>query len=273
MFSFSRRHNAFPHLVGKAFWIFISLLLVGCGVGSSGPTPASVSATGTPGAEASVGERLFLETRFAQAFKVFLDNGGNINDPNAGDPVVATAETTNPSMPINPGAFNGMSTNCRACHMVDDLSTALGGGMRTYADFAPRSPIPARPDGKTHAPRNSPALVNSALARTGGVLFHFDAEFNSMEDLIAATFTGRNFGWLPGERAQAIAHIARVAEATMEQTNWLGTSKAFLIASCSPGLTQTFRMSFVCLRSFGPLLGPEPIRTFLTQWSRWSLPM
>ncbi|HBH81668.1 MAG TPA: hypothetical protein DDY39_17725, partial [Nitrospira sp.] len=48
------------------------------------------------------------------------------------------------------------------------------------------------------------------LDRPGGVLFHFDAEFNSMEELVAATFTGRNFGWLPGERAQAIAHIARV---------------------------------------------------------------
>jgi hypothetical protein len=31
-----------------------------------------------------------------------------------------------------------------------------------------------------------------------------------MEDLVSATFTGRNFGWLPGERAQAIAHLARV---------------------------------------------------------------
>ena len=72
------------------------------------------------------------------------------------------------------------------------------------------APIPARADGKTHAPRNSPALVNSALARPGGVLFHLDAEFNSMEDLVAATFTGRNFGWLPGERAQAIIHIANV---------------------------------------------------------------
>ena len=56
--------------------------------------------------------------------------------------------------------------------------------MRTYADFARRSPIPSRADGRTHAPRNSPALVNSTLARPGGVLFHFDAEFNSMEDLI-----------------------------------------------------------------------------------------
>jgi len=155
-----------------------------------------------------VGERLFLETRFAQSFKVFVDNGGNINDPNSGDAVMNTLETT--GLPITPGPFAGRSMNCRACHLVDDVLTAPGGGMRTYADFARRSPIPARADGKTHAPRNSPALVNSTLDRPDGVLFHFDAEFNSMEDLVAATFTGRNYGWLPGERAQAVAHLAQV---------------------------------------------------------------
>lgn len=200
------------------FLILIAGLLAnahGCSGGGSSTNglPGSQSA-GTPGAEQAVGERLFLETRFAQAFKVFLDNGGNVNDPNADDAVVRTVETTTPGSPIpgsiNPGPFNGKSMNCRACHMVDDVSTAPGGEMRTYADFARRSPIPARPDGKTHAPRNSPPLVNSAVDRPGGVLFHFDAEFNSMEDLVAATFTGRNFGWLHGERAQAIAHIARV---------------------------------------------------------------
>lgn len=82
--------------------------------------------------------------------------------------------------------------------------------MRTYADFARRSPIPARADGKTHTPRNSPALVDSTVDRPGGALFHLDTEFNSMEDLVAAPFTGKNFGWLPGERAQAIVHLARV---------------------------------------------------------------
>jgi len=96
--------------------------------------------------------------------------------------------------------------------MVDDLLLPSGERMRTYADFAPRSPISARSDGKTHAPRNSPALVNASLARPGGVLFHLDAEFNSMEELVAATFTGRNFGWLPGKRGQAIDHIARVVK-------------------------------------------------------------
>ena len=48
---------------------------------NSGP-PATA---GTAGAEQAVGERLFLETRFAQAFKVFLDAGGDVNDPNAGE--------------------------------------------------------------------------------------------------------------------------------------------------------------------------------------------
>jgi hypothetical protein len=165
--------------------------------------------TGTPGAEQAVGERLFMETRFAQAFKAFLDAGGDVNDPNVGDAVVDSVETI--GAPITAEApFKGMSINCRSCHFVDDVITAPGRSMRAYADFAPQSPIPARADGTTHAPRNSPPLVNSTLERSDRVLLHFDAEFNTIEDLVAGTFTGRNFSWLPGERAQAIAHIARV---------------------------------------------------------------
>ena len=248
MYSLKRPHRASRHLVEKAPWVCIALLLAGCGAGSSDSAPASVREAGTPGAEASVGERLFLETRFAQAFKVFLDHRGNLNDPNAGDPVVATAETTNPLVPIDPGAFSGMSMNCRACHMVDDLLTATDGGMRTYADFAPRSPIPDRPeDDKTHTSRNSPALVNSALARPGGVLFHLDTEFNSMEDLVAATFTGRNFGWLPGERAQAIAHIANMVRHDdgsdqLAQDTSEGLSYRILFTGNNPDIPDELRL-------------------------------
>lgn len=192
-------------------WLFLYLDATGCsGGGDSGSGTANVQTTGTPGAQEAVGERLFMDTRLAQAFSVYVDNGGNINNPNIGDPVVADVETMTPGVPISPGPFNGLSMNCRSCHFVDDVLTAPGGGMRTYADFARRSPIPARADGKTHTPRNSPPLVNSTLDRPGGVLFHLDTEFNSMEDLVAATFTGRNFGWMPGERAQAVAHVARV---------------------------------------------------------------
>ena len=246
MYSMKHPHLAFPRLVEKASWVFISLLLAGCGGGGGSPAPASVTATGTPGAEASVGERLFLETRFAQAFKVFVDNGGTINNPNAGDPVVNLSETTGPGVGLS-GPFAGLSMNCRACHLVDEQKDTLGGGMRTYADFAPRSPIPARADGKTHAPRNSPALVNSALARPGGVLFHFDSEFNSMEDLVAATFTGRNFGWLPGERAQAIAHIASVVRGDdgsdqLAQDSSEGLSYRILFTGAHPDIPDELRL-------------------------------
>ena len=200
-----------PHVIVRPSWIFLSLLLVGCGGGSSSPAPASVSATGTPGAEADVGERLFVETRFAQFFKANLPPGGNVNDPlPAGDPVVAKVLLPggNPSGVASP--FAGMSMNCRSCHFVDEFVGIPGESMRTYTDFAVRSPLPSRPDGKLTAPRNSPPLVNASLDRPGGTLFHFDGEFSTLEDLIVGTFTGRNFGWLPGQKAEAIHHIARV---------------------------------------------------------------
>ena len=218
-------------------------LLVG-GAGCSGPESSSppIADTGTPGAQEAVGERLFLDTRFAQAFKVFLDNGGDVNDPKAGDVVVDTVETL--GAPINPGPFKGMSMNCRTCHLVDDTLSSPGSGMRAYADFARRSPIPARADGKTHAPRNSPPLVNSALSRSGGVLFHFDAEFNSMEELVASTFTGRNFGWLPGEKAEAIAHIAKVArgdDGSFDLTD-TGLSYRTLFTGTNPNIPEELRL-------------------------------
>ena len=210
MFPFHRPHNAYSHVIGKTFLIFLSLLLAGCNGDSSNPPPISVATTGTPGAETSVGERLFVETRFAQAFKVYLDSGGKLNDVlPVGDPVMDLSETTRPGVGL-PGPFAGLTMNCRACHLVDEHVGAPGGGMRTYADFAQRSPLPNRSDGKRTAPRNSPPLVNASLDRPGGALFHFDGEFPTMEELIAGTFTGRNLGWLPGQKAEAIAHIARI---------------------------------------------------------------
>ncbi len=59
-------------------------------------------------------------------------------------------------------------------------------------------------------PGNSPPLVNASLNRPGGALFHFDGEFSTMEELTAGTFTGRNFGWLPGQKSEAIHHMAQV---------------------------------------------------------------
>ena len=114
--------------------------------------------------EVALGERLFLETRFSQFFKAFLDTGGGINNPlPTGDPVVDQTATTHAPLP---GPFRGTSINCRSCHLVDEHVETPGGGMRTYADFARRSPVPDRTDDPAHtATRNAPALVNASATR------------------------------------------------------------------------------------------------------------
>jgi hypothetical protein len=247
MFSFYRRHTAITHVVGRLSWIFISLLLVGCGSGNSSSPPPSVAVTGTPGAEADVGERLFVETRFSQFFKTHLPPGENVNDPlPAGDPVVAKVLLPGDTPPGVAGPFAGMSMNCRSCHLVDEFVGVLGGGMRTYADFAVRSPIPSHPDGKLTAPRNSPPLVNASLNRPGGTLFHFDGEFSTLEDLIVGTFTGRNFGWSPGQKAEAISHIARIMReddgtgAIAQQFD--GHSYSALFTGANPNIPDELRL-------------------------------
>lgn len=157
----------------------------------------------------AIGERLFLETRFAQFFFARAQGNANAVLP-SGDPVVETTQTTGDPLP---GPFAGQSMNCRVCHLVDEHLGAAGlaaSGVRTYADFARRSPVPQREDEQTMTARNSPPLVNASLARKDGTLFHFDGEFATMKDLIKATFTGRNFGWLPGEEQQALAHIVHI---------------------------------------------------------------
>ena len=156
--------------------------------------------------EVVIGERLFLETRFAQFF--FANSHGNANATlAAGDPVMNHQVTTDAPMP---GPFARKSMNCRACHLVDEFGATAGAGNRTYADFARRSPVPAREDGRVTTPRNSPSLVNATLPKRKTLLLHFDGEFDSTVDLVKGTFTGRNFGWLPGEQKQAIVHIAHI---------------------------------------------------------------
>ena len=156
-------------------------------------------------AEIAIGERLFLETRFSQAY---------FADRNQTDPVLDKTETIADPLP---GAFAGQTINCRACHMVDEFADKGQnpvGGMRTYADFARRSPVPQREDGQALTTRNSMSMLNISQGAysddVDNALFHHDGQFNSMADLVTATLTGRNFGWLPGEAKKAITHIASV---------------------------------------------------------------
>ncbi|MDY6941774.1 MAG: cytochrome c peroxidase [Pseudomonadota bacterium] len=184
-------------------------------------------------AEIQMGERLFLETRFAQFF--FANGTG-------GDPALDTTETT--AAPL-PGPFAGESMNCRACHLVDEHLEATEGGMRSYGDFARRSPIPAREDGKTHTVRNSPPLVNASLPRFGGALFHFDGEFPTMPDLVKGTLTGRNYGWLPTEYDQAVSHIAEIIrndDGSGDLAQEFGGPYRIVLAGTDPSLPEALRL-------------------------------
>lgn len=177
----------------------------GCGSGTA-PAPLTES-DATPAAD-SIGEALFLDTRFSQYFAAHMTG---VNVPlTTGDPVVSQVQT--PSGPL-PGPFAGQSINCRSCHFVTEFQGVSGAGNRTYADFTSRSPIPLdqpQPNDFVHTPRNAMQMVGSFTPRSGPLFLHFDGEFSSGEDLVIGTMTGRNFGWLPTQYNQAIAHIAQV---------------------------------------------------------------
>lgn len=164
-----------------------------------------------PAAEVEAGERLFLETRFAQFFAV---NGGkDVNAPLAkGDPVLARLAQPTREAVVVKGPFAGQSMNCASCHLNEQLKGRRGlpgKGVETFADFARRSPVPKRADGRTTTERNSRSLVGALEAGPEGLL-NFDGEYAGVEALIKGMVTGRNFGWLPTEQAAARKNFARV---------------------------------------------------------------
>lgn len=195
--------------------------------------------------EVTNGERLFLETRFAQIFKVFLDDGGDVNDPlPQGDP--SLDKVTNWQLPpdqFSIGPFAGQSRNCRSCHFVDEQLDVPQYGMNTYSDFARRSPLPAREDGKQTTLRNAPPMVNAALPRPMFFL-HADAEFPTMLENVKGTLTGRDFGWLPNEQEIAISHIARIIREDSGTGNLAqefgGLSYPVLFAGTDPSIPPAF---------------------------------
>lgn len=191
-------------------------------------------------AEVSIGERLFLETRFAHAYYA---------NPNKADPVMDRTITVNKSLK---SPFAGKTMNCRACHMADEHKDAPTAGMRSYADYAKRPPVPKRADGAQTSGRNSMSMVNISIPHQSqlnkeqqGATFHFDGEFNSMEDLVRATFTGRNFGWLTGEDKLAIQHIAKIIREDNGQgelAQEFGGAYAKVLKSTDKNLAKEFKL-------------------------------
>ena len=192
--------------VAASFRLLSLLVLVALSAcGGGGSDPLVVAEEADP-AEVAIGERLFLETRFAQFF--MSNAGGDANATLAmGDPTLDLTMTMTGALP---GAFAGQSMNCGACHLVDQELEEVGGGMRTYGDFARRSPIPLRSDGLTLTPRNSPPLVGASVTRENALILHLDGEFATTTELVRATLTGRNYGWLAPEAGMAMSHIASI---------------------------------------------------------------
>jgi len=182
---------------------FIVLTVQGCVAGQAPAAPTESDAT--PPAD-SIGEALFLDTRFGQFFAA---NMTGANSPLlVGDPVVNQVQTLNG--PLS-GPFAGQAINCRSCHFVTEFQGVANAGNRTYSDFTTHSPIPrTQANGFDHTPRNSMQMVDSFTSRSGSLFLHFDGEFASGEDLVVGTLTGRNFGWFPSQYNQAIAHIAQI---------------------------------------------------------------
>jgi len=197
---------------------------------SAPPLPAADEADP---AQVVVGERLFLETRFASSAAT---------RPGEADPVMQQLVTS--GAPI-PGPFAGRTMNCRSCHLVDEAVATPGGGMRSYADFARRSPVTRREDGGQTSTRNSMQMVDVVLAQQGEALLHYDGEFTTTADLVRATLTGRNFGWLPGEQQKAVAHIARIIredDGAGELAREFGGSYRRLLAGTAADLPAAFRL-------------------------------
>ncbi|HXO88710.1 MAG TPA: hypothetical protein VN885_08670, partial [Candidatus Acidoferrales bacterium] len=183
--------------------LVLSVSLAGCSAGQA--PPPVLESEGAP-ADQNIGERLFVETRFAEYFAA---NMTDINAPLvAGDPVVSQVQNvyTGPM----PGPFAGQSINCRSCHFVVEFEGVPGAGNRTYADFTTRSPLPLSMNGFTTTPRNAMQMVGSLEPRAVPTFLHFDGQFSDPADLVKETLTGRNFGWGPTQYQQAIAHIADV---------------------------------------------------------------
>jgi cytochrome c peroxidase len=220
---------------------FRTLLLLAAGFAIDAPAVWCQASEEVDPPEVAIGERLFLETRFANLF--FVQSHGDANAVlDSGDPVLDVTET--PAGPLM-GPFTGQTMNCRACHLVDEQSRVNGGGNRSYSDFARRSPIPVRDDGETHAVRNSPSLVGATRGRPDGLLLHFDGEFATAEDLVAATLTGRNFGWLPTERSLATRHIATIIrddDGEGELASEFGGGYRVVLTGTDPSIPRELRL-------------------------------
>ncbi|HEY3644270.1 MAG TPA: hypothetical protein VGM16_02940, partial [Gammaproteobacteria bacterium] len=222
-----------PALAGA---LLLSLLLAGCpgdpqvpssgpgtgtgagpGKGGGGATPppppgsnSGPAAAGSP--ESLLGKRLFRDTRFGHFY--MANSHGDVNATlSSGEPLVNSEVNASGNPPTLPDPMRGTAVNCMQCHLGAQDADAPGGGARAFTDFAIHSPVPSRSDDPAQqftTPRNATTIVADDLHGDVDPVFHWDGQFGSMQDLVVGTLSGRNFGWLATEQAQAFHQVARV---------------------------------------------------------------
>jgi cytochrome c peroxidase len=215
-------------------------------------------------AEIEIGERLFRETRFSQNFA--FHSGNRISARATSDDSVLNATAVAGANRHEPGdqdASGAQSVSCASCHLSAHNEGSSGLPVRrstSFADFSARSKIPEREDGRHTTPRNTASLVDALVSHQGGWgLLHWDGEFTSAGDLIKSTYTGRNFGWLPGEQAEARRHFARVIREDAGRDKlaqeYGGLSYAVLFRGVDVGIPEARRLP-APLR-FDPMLASD----------------
>ena len=154
--------------------------------------------------DVQLGEKLFLEDRFAQSF--FVKSQGNYNQlVSEGDPVL---EMLNAPGGLIEHPHRGRQVSCASCHFVDQASQFKENLVFTYNDFSRRSLIPLRQDASTRTLRNSQNMVSTSFGKDRPL--HWDGEFFSAKGVSCAALAGRNMGWLPDEGKLAYDHLVNV---------------------------------------------------------------
>ena len=223
-----------------------TLLAIGC---SSTGHALPFRTEGAAPAEQNIGERIFVDTRWAQYFATHMTD---VNSPLAvGDPVVSQTQTINGPLP---GPFAGQSINCRSCHFVVEFQGVKGAGNRTYADFTTRSPIPRAMNGFTLTPRNSMQMVGSLQPHSGPQFLHFDGEFADPADLVKkqspdAILAGgrRNIRrpsrtsrmWFATTTGRTIQPMSLDADSLTRQFSWGPIQRFRRIARCRSNICST----------------------------------
>jgi cytochrome c peroxidase len=191
----------------------------------------------------ALGERLFNDIRFSQQFlKV---SAGNVNYELQSIDASPELDTIVIRGQEHPSPFIGNTVSCSTCHMVDQAFEMNPGGMRGYNDFAIRTKIPQRSDGKIETLRNTPTLVGIGSKYAQNRFSHHDGEFHDHSQTVLGNFSGRNMGWLKKDSKIALKNIINIikkdnGKGALAQEFGGAYSKIFL--GVDPSIPEEFRL-------------------------------